>query len=78
MAINDRNTRLRVYLCNLYGIPQASARADVTSLVQRNLASRTGDYNNRFNALVTAALAVTPVGVGGQAMQGTITRVVVA
>lgn len=74
--INDTNTHLRVYLCNLYSIPQSSTRADLTSLIQRNLASRTGDYNNRWNAMLAAARATTPTGQGRAAYQGLVPLVV--
>jgi hypothetical protein len=76
--MNDLNTRLQVYLCNVYGIPQASARADLTSLITRNLAGRTGEYTARFQAMIAAAKAVDPVGNGRQALQGYRPLVVVA
>lgn len=49
---SDLNTRLRVYLATLYGLPQTS---DLTAMVVRNLRGRTGDMNNRFRALIQDA-----------------------
>lgn len=48
----DLNTRLRVYLCDLYGLP---ATTDSTTLVARYLASQTGEMNARFRKLISDA-----------------------
>lgn len=48
----DLNTRIRVYLCDLYSAP---ANADLTTLVLRYLRSQTGEMNARLRKLVTDA-----------------------
>ena len=48
----DMNTRIRVYLCDLYGLPQTT---DTTTIVQRYLRSQTGDMNARFRKLIRDA-----------------------
>lgn len=48
----DLNTRLAVYLRDLYSHPTG----DLSSLMQRNLAGRTGEYTARFKALERDAL----------------------
>ena len=54
LFVLDLNTRMRVYLADLYGMPQTS---DLTALVTRYLRAQTGDYNNRFRKLITDATA---------------------
>jgi hypothetical protein len=49
----DLNTRLRVYLADLYSLPGA----DLTSLSTRYLRAQTGDYTARFKKLITDATA---------------------
>jgi hypothetical protein len=51
----DLNTRLRQYLANLYSYPYETA--DLTSLMERNLSSRTGDMSIRFRDLIDDATA---------------------
>lgn len=48
----DMNTRLRVYLCDLYGLPNTT---DTTTLVTRYLASQTGEMNARIRKLINDA-----------------------
>ena len=48
----DMNTRLRVYLCDLYGLPNTT---DTTTLVDRYLASQTGEMNARLRKLIADA-----------------------
>lgn len=57
LFVLDLNTRLRVYLANLYGLPETT---DLTTMVQRYLAAQTGDMTARFQKLIrdaTAAMA---------------------
>ena len=49
----DLNTRLRVYLADLYTLPGA----DLTSMTARYLRAQTGDYTARFKKLITDATA---------------------
>lgn len=50
----DLNTRLKVYLCSLYGLP---ATVDTTTVVQRYLRSQTGEMNARLRKLIADATA---------------------
>jgi hypothetical protein len=53
----DLNSLLYVFLCDYYSI--SASGADLTTLVSRYLAEGTGDYTNRWNAMVAAAIAAT-------------------
>lgn len=48
----DLNTRVRVYLCDLYSMPAGS---DLTSLVFRYVNSQTGEMTARIQKLITDA-----------------------
>lgn len=50
--VQDLNTRLFVYLHNLY-----TSDTDLTTMIVRNLATRSGDFNVRWQALVADASA---------------------
>ena len=49
----DMNTRIAAYLRTTYSVSEG----DLTSLVQRNLAERTGEYTARMQALIADATA---------------------
>ena len=44
----DMNTKLMTYLCGVYGLTPPQ---DLTTLITRNLAGRTGDYTNRWKQM---------------------------
>jgi hypothetical protein len=48
----DINTRMHVYLCDLYSLP---ATTDLTTMVARYLASESGEYTARIHKLIRDA-----------------------
>jgi hypothetical protein len=54
LFVLDLNTRMRVYLADLYSLP---ATTDLTAMIARYLRSQTGDMNARFHKLITDATA---------------------